>query len=118
MSNALDKKELLEILDRWIKEERNIKGGMVRALFFKGKREKVKEITDEEILRERAYNQIVALIGASKEVTEEWYEEKAGELSKHIIELIHLWADGGTLKEAKEKIKDFIRKLYEEIRGK
>lgn len=118
MSNEvnLTKKQLLDVLDLWMKDEWNIKGGMARALVFKGKRKKADEIVSEVALRERAYQQIVALIGASEEVTEEWIEEKAIRLFNVAMK----WFNNEKI-TSQQKIEigqGFIHDLVEEIRGK
>ena len=63
----------------------------------------------------RAYKKIVALIGASKEVTEEWIEEKTSQL---IVGWFHKWREMYTKREMRIEAKDFIRSLVEEIWGK
>jgi len=79
MSEKLSKDELKEILQAWREDEWNLKGGMVRALALKGKKDKAREVALEADLRERAYHQLVELIEAQAEPSEEWIEEKARE---------------------------------------
>ena len=58
----MNKKELIDILDIWIKDEWNMKGGMVRALALKGRKEKAEEIALEVTVRGEAIEQVIRII--------------------------------------------------------
>ena len=65
----------------------------------------------------QAYKQIVALINrTSKEVTEEWEDEKASELITIVANLYPY--EGSPCVIPKGKAKDFTRSLIKEIHGR
>jgi len=58
----LTREQLLKTLDEWWQDAWNIRGGLIRALYLKGKIEKAKEITAETNLRWQAYQQLRELV--------------------------------------------------------
>lgn len=62
MSEELSIEKLLKVFDDWHEDECNLKGGMIRALLFKGKKEKALEVAEEFALRDQAYAQIRKMI--------------------------------------------------------
>jgi len=98
MSNAVDKKELSRVIKKIMEH-------LAYDSYF----------DDDDWI---GIEQIVALIGASKEVTEEWIEEKAREAwnlwwykasGKYTADLI------GTIRFDFQGVKNLIRSLIEEI---
>jgi len=111
MSEKLSKEELKEILQAWREDEWNLKGGMVRILALKGKKEEAREVALEADLRERAYHQLVELIKAQAEPSE-------AELEEFVEKEAKVW--GHFSPRQKEVVKDFIWQVikeYDELRS-
>lgn len=96
----LDRDNLLKTLDEWWADEWNLKGGMIRALFLKGKIEKGKEITAESELRSQAYQQLRELVQC-EDMVQQYRDEKEAEQAE--IELCYI---------------DIILDLYDQLEKK
>jgi gluconate kinase len=96
----LNQDMLLKALDDWWKDEWNLKNGMIRALFFKGKKGKAREITEEITLRGQAYKQLRELVQC-EDMVEQYRDEMEAEQAE--IELTYL---------------DIVLDLYEQLGDK
>lgn len=81
----ISRKELIKALDDWWEEEKNLKGGILLALVFKGKKRKAEEIVTKFEQRKQAYQQIRKLISEKPKVTREWLNKQA----EYLINIFH-----------------------------
>lgn len=100
----LTRDKLLKALDEWWNDEWNLKGGMIRALYFKGKTEKAKEITEEQRLRNLVYQNLRELV-LCEDMVQEYRDEK--EMEQAEIELTYI----EIILDLYERISDLCKQL-------
>ena len=85
----LDRDNLLIALNEWWMEELSLKGGLIRALFFKGKIKKAQDELDKQNLRNQAYEQLKELVQC-EDMVQQYRDEKEADQAEVELTLTNI----------------------------
>ena len=85
----LDRDNLLVALDEWWVEELKLKGGVIKALFFKSRIKEAQGELDKQNLRNQAYKQLRELVQC-EDMVQQYRDEKEADQAEVELTLTNI----------------------------